>query len=137
MEAAGYGGKINETYGAIDNNTSLTSVSSSLKEAISAMEFERPEIEGEALKVSRSRPVAAVEDACKQFRNCLIEMVAEEKNVSDLMDVEELLYGYQNIKCPVYRDLLSHFYAEICSDIFVASASSSDDGENLSGSSIF
>jgi len=34
--------------------------------------------------------------------------------------------------------LVSHFYAEICSDIFLPSASSSfDDEENLSGSSVF
>jgi len=138
MEAAVHGGKIYEKHSAIDNNTSLTSASS-LKQAISAMKFERPEIEGEApLEVARSRPVAAVEDACKQFRKCLIEMVAEDKNVNDLMDVEELLYCYQNLTCPVYRDLLSHFYTEICADIFVDSASSSsDDEENLSGSSIF
>lgn len=138
MEARVHGGKIHEQHGAIDNNTSLRSASS-LKQAISAMEFERPEIEGEVpLKVARSRSMAAVEDACKQFRNYVIEMVAEDKNVDDLMDVEELLYCYQNITCPVYRDLLSQFYAQICSDIFLDSASSSsDDEESLSGSSIF
>jgi len=138
MEALVHGAKIREQHCAIDNNTSFRSASS-LKQAISAMKFERPEIEGEEpLKVARLRSIAEVEDACKQFRNYVIEMVAEDKNVNDLMDVEELLYCYQNITCPVYRDLLSQFYAEICSGIFLDSASSSsDDEESLSGSSNF
>nr|ADE77859.1 unknown [Picea sitchensis] len=139
MEAADQDGKINasdsDKHSGIRNNTPVTPASS-LKESISTMEFEKRE-SGREHRVVRSRPVD-VDNACKQFRKCLIEMVAEDKNVRDLMDVEELLYCYQNLTCPVYRDLVSHFYAEICSDIFLPSASSSfDDEENLSGSSVF
>jgi len=58
-------------------------------------------------------------------------MVVEDKNLRDLMAVEELMYccTYQNLRCPIYRDLLSHFYAEICSDILRPCASSSSDAE--------
>ena len=58
-------------------------------------------MEGEAsLKVMRSNPVVTIKDACKQFWNCLIEMVTEENNMSDLTDVEELLYCNQYLMCP-------------------------------------
>lgn len=139
MEAADQDDKIStsdyDKHSGIRNNTPVTPALS-LKESISTMEFEKRESGGEH-RVARSRPVA-VENACKQFRKCLTEMVAEDKNVTDLMDVEELLYCYQNLRCPVYRDLVSQFYAEICSDIFLPSASSSfDDEENRSGSSVF
>lgn len=139
MEAADQGGMITspdfDKHSRIHNNTPVTPASS-LKESISSMEFEK-RVSGGKHRVARSRPID-VDNACKQFRKCLIEMVAEDKNVTDLIDVEELLYCYQNLTCPVYRDLVSHFYTEICSDIFLPSASSSfDDEENLSGSSVF
>ncbi|KAA0033492.1 transcription repressor OFP17 [Cucumis melo var. makuwa] len=75
----------------------------------------------------RGRKVAAgtsweekeeVEDACKSFENYLVEMIIEEGKVRDLMDVEELLYCWRNLKCPVFVDLVSRFYGELCKDLF-------------------
>ncbi|XVF46127.1 hypothetical protein PTKIN_Ptkin03bG0001700 [Pterospermum kingtungense] len=51
-----------------------------------------------------------VEDACRSFENYLVEMIVEEGKVSDLMDVEELLYCWKNLTCPVFIDLVSRFY---------------------------
>jgi len=61
-----------------------------------------------------------VEDACKSFENYLVEMIVEEGKTRDLMDVEELLYCWKNLKCPVYIDLVSRFYGELCRDLFSA-----------------
>ncbi|EOY34682.1 hypothetical protein QUC31_018315 [Theobroma cacao] len=61
-----------------------------------------------------------VEDACRSFENYLVEMIVEEGKVSDLMDVEELLYCWKNLTCPVFIDLVSRFYGELCADLFSA-----------------
>lgn len=65
-----------------------------------------------------------VEDACRSFENYLVEMIIEEGKVRDLMDVEELLYCWRNLKCPVFVDLVCRFYGELCKDLF-----SSDNNE--------
>lgn len=59
-----------------------------------------------------------VEDACRSFENYLVEMIIEEGKVRDLMDVEELLYCWRKLKCPVFVDLVSRFYGELCKDLF-------------------
>ncbi|KAJ6761840.1 TRANSCRIPTION REPRESSOR OFP17-LIKE [Salix koriyanagi] len=59
-----------------------------------------------------------VEDACRSFENYLMEMMIEEGKVRDLMDVEELLYCWKNLKCPVFIDLVGRFYGELCKDLF-------------------
>ncbi|XVE58926.1 hypothetical protein DITRI_Ditri05aG0002200 [Diplodiscus trichospermus] len=61
-----------------------------------------------------------VEDACRSFENYLVEMIAEEGKVSDLMDVEELLYCWKSLTCPVFIDMVSRFYGELCTDLFSA-----------------
>nr|XP_023912604.1 transcription repressor OFP17 [Quercus suber]POF10254.1 transcription repressor ofp17 [Quercus suber] len=59
-----------------------------------------------------------LEDACRSFENYLVEMVVEEGKVRDLMDVEELLYCWKNLKSPVFVDLVCRFYGELCRDLF-------------------
>ncbi|KAG5052838.1 hypothetical protein JHK87_005036 [Glycine soja] len=59
-----------------------------------------------------------VEDACRSFENYLVEMIVEEGKTRDLMDVEELLYCWKNLRCPVFIDLVSRFYGELCKDLF-------------------
>ncbi|KAJ9698864.1 hypothetical protein PVL29_007778 [Vitis rotundifolia] len=59
-----------------------------------------------------------LEDACRSFENYLVEMIVEEGKVRDLMDVEELLYCWKNLKCPVFIDLICRFYGELCKDLF-------------------
>lgn len=59
-----------------------------------------------------------LEDACRSFENYLVEMIVEEGKVRDLMDVEELLYCWKNLKCPVFIDLVCRFYGELCKDLF-------------------
>ncbi|XP_060197434.1 transcription repressor OFP17-like [Lycium barbarum] len=59
-----------------------------------------------------------VEDACRSFENYLAEMIVEEGNMRDLMDVEELLYCWKNLKSPVFIDLVCRFYGELCRDLF-------------------
>ncbi|KAL2317378.1 hypothetical protein Fmac_031254 [Flemingia macrophylla] len=59
-----------------------------------------------------------MDDACRSFENYLVEMIVEEGKTRDLMDVEELLYCWRNLKCPVFIDLVSRFYGELCKDLF-------------------
>lgn len=59
-----------------------------------------------------------VQDACRSFENYLVEMIVEEGKLRDLTDVEELLYCWKNLKCPVFIDLVSRFYGELCKDLF-------------------
>ncbi|TKY56595.1 Transcription repressor OFP17 [Spatholobus suberectus] len=59
-----------------------------------------------------------VGDACRSFENYLVEMIVEEGKTRDLMDVEELLYCWKSLKCPVFIDLVSRFYGELCKDLF-------------------
>ncbi|KAI3434244.1 OVATE domain-containing protein [Psidium guajava] len=68
-----------------------------------------------------------VEDACRIFENYLVGMIAEEGKVKDLMDVEELLFCWKNLKCPVFIGLVSRFYGELCRDLFAAT-DDEDDG---------
>lgn len=61
-----------------------------------------------------------VEDACRSFENYLVDMIVEEGKLKDLMDVEELLYCWKNLRCPVFINLVSRFYGELCKDLFAA-----------------
>ncbi|KAL0434939.1 UNVERIFIED_CONTAM: Transcription repressor OFP17 [Sesamum radiatum] len=58
------------------------------------------------------------EDACRSFENYLVDMIVEEGKMRDLVDVEELLYCWKNLRCPVFIDLVSRFYGELCRDLF-------------------
>ncbi|EOA28433.1 hypothetical protein CARUB_v10024641mg [Capsella rubella] len=60
----------------------------------------------------------AVEDACRSFENYLIHLIVEEGKLDDLMDIEELLYCWKNLKSPVFIELVSRFYGELCRDLF-------------------
>lgn len=76
-----------------------------------------------------------VEDACRSFENYLVEMIIEEGRVKDLMDVEELLYCWKNLKCPVFIDLVSRFYGELCKDLFsTVEEDGGDDDDDDDGS---
>lgn len=59
-----------------------------------------------------------VEEACRSFENYLVEMIVEERKVRDLMDVEELLHCWNGLKSPVFVELVSRFYGELCKDLF-------------------
>ncbi|XP_063935610.1 uncharacterized protein LOC108225631 [Daucus carota subsp. sativus] len=61
-----------------------------------------------------------VEEACRSFENYLAEMIVEEGRTKDLMDVEQLLYCWDNLRCPVFIDLVSRFYGELCKDLFTS-----------------
>lgn len=61
-----------------------------------------------------------VEEACRSFENYLAEMIVEEGRMKDLMDVEQLLYCWDNLRCPVFIDLVSRFYRELCKDLFTS-----------------
>ncbi|CAK9164102.1 unnamed protein product [Ilex paraguariensis] len=69
-----------------------------------------------------------VEEACRSFENYLVEMIVEEGKIKNLMDVEELLYCWKNLKCPVFINLVCRFYGELCKDLF--SNSSEEDIES-------
>ncbi|CAK9314622.1 unnamed protein product [Citrullus colocynthis] len=80
--------------------------------------FSSPMMRGRKVAGSSWKEVEEVEDACRSFENYLVEMIIEEGKVRDLMDVEELLYCWRNLKCPVFVDLVCRFYGELCKDLF-------------------
>ncbi|TYJ34005.1 hypothetical protein E1A91_A05G140400v1 [Gossypium mustelinum] len=95
--------------------------------------FSSPLIPANYMKVgrgSRKREPSDVEDACRSFENYLVEMIVEEGKVSDLMDVEELLYCWKNLTCPVFIDLVSRFYGELCTDLFAGNDDYDDENAN-------
>ncbi|MCD7468371.1 hypothetical protein HAX54_006459 [Datura stramonium] len=59
-----------------------------------------------------------VEDACRSFENYLVEMIVDEGKMRGLEDVEKLLYYWNNLKSPVFIDLVCRFYGELCRDLF-------------------
>lgn len=65
-----------------------------------------------------------VRDACRSFEDYMIHMIVEEGKIDDLMDMEELLYYWNNLKDPIFIDLVTRFYGELCTDLFP----SNDDG---------
>ncbi|KAL5704974.1 hypothetical protein ACHQM5_023329 [Ranunculus cassubicifolius] len=68
--------------------------------------------------IKEDKGEAEAEDACRSFENYMVEMIVEEGKMRDLMDVEELLYCWKNLKCPVYKNLVCRFYGELCQDLF-------------------
>ncbi|KAK1371971.1 OVATE domain-containing protein [Heracleum sosnowskyi] len=68
--------------------------------------------------VGRNECSEEVEEACRSFENYLVEMITEEGRMKDLMDVEQLLYCWNNLRCPVFIGLVSTFYGELCKDLF-------------------
>ncbi|GJU57900.1 transcription repressor OFP17-like protein [Tanacetum coccineum] len=67
--------------------------------------------------------------ACKSFENYLVEMIAQEGKMTDLMDVEELLYCWKNLKSPVFINLVCRFYGELCKDLFSGHADNDSNDE--------
>ncbi|XP_047314574.1 transcription repressor OFP17-like [Impatiens glandulifera] len=71
------------------------------------------------LRSEVNSPVVVVaEDACRSFESYLVEMIVEEGKLNDLMDVEELLYCWMNLKCPIFKELVCRFYGDLCKDLF-------------------
>ncbi|XP_076889601.1 transcription repressor OFP17-like [Bidens hawaiensis] len=70
-----------------------------------------------------------VEDGYQRFESYLVKMVAEEGNMKDLVDVEELLYCWKNLKNPVFMNLASRFYGELCKDMFSSNVDNVDDDD--------
>lgn len=60
----------------------------------------------------------AVEEACRNFENYLIHMIVEDGKIDDLMDMEELLFYWKNLNSPIFIDLVTRFYGELCTDLF-------------------
>ncbi|XP_073153659.1 transcription repressor OFP17-like [Henckelia pumila] len=56
--------------------------------------------------------------ACRSFENDLMEMIVGEGKMRDLVDVEEFLYCWKKLRCPVFMDLVCRFYGELCRDLF-------------------
>jgi hypothetical protein len=74
-----------------------------------------------------------VEEACRGFERQLMEMLVEEAKVGDLMDVEELLGCWEDLKSPAFVRLVGRFYGDLCMDLLAGldddgvSSESSDD----------
>ncbi|KAL0928916.1 hypothetical protein M5K25_000848 [Dendrobium thyrsiflorum] len=58
------------------------------------------------------------EEACRSFESYLVEMIVEEGKVRVLMDVEELFHCWNSLTSPLFIELVSTFYGELCRDLF-------------------
>ncbi|KAK9756032.1 hypothetical protein RND81_01G068200 [Saponaria officinalis] len=72
--------------------------------------------------------VDEVEDLCRSFESCLVEMIVGEGKLTELVDVEELLYCWKNLKSPIFVDLVCRFYEDVCKDLFSPSV---EDGSRV------
>lgn len=68
------------------------------------------------------------QDACQSFENYFLKMIGEEGKIRDLVDVEELLYCWKNLKNPLFMNIVCRFYGELCKDLF--SSHVDNDGED-------
>ncbi|CAH2038716.1 unnamed protein product [Thlaspi arvense] len=59
-----------------------------------------------------------VKEACRSFENYMIHVIVEEGKIDDLMDMEELLFYWKNLNSPIFIDLVTRFYGELCTDLF-------------------
>ncbi|ESQ36220.1 hypothetical protein EUTSA_v10009633mg [Eutrema salsugineum] len=59
-----------------------------------------------------------VKEACRSFENYMIHEIVEEGRIDDLMDMEELLFYWKNLRSPIFIDLVTRFYGELCTDLF-------------------
>ncbi|KAJ4845910.1 hypothetical protein Tsubulata_025755 [Turnera subulata] len=104
----------------VDRLGDLGSVSEAERER---MLFPSPITPASSRKVKKDDPNGPivdeeVEDACRSFENYLVDMIVEEGRVTDLTDVEELLYCWKNLKSPAFINLVCRFYGELCKDLF-------------------
>ncbi|CAA7026374.1 unnamed protein product [Microthlaspi erraticum] len=60
----------------------------------------------------------AAKEACRSFENYMIHMIVEEGKLDDLMDMEELLFYWKKLNSPIFIDLVTRFYGELCTDLF-------------------
>ncbi|GER54627.1 ovate family protein 17 [Striga asiatica] len=58
------------------------------------------------------------DESCRSFEKHLVEMIVEEGKMKGLAEVEDLLYSWKNLRCPVFIGLVSRFYGELCNDLF-------------------
>ncbi|XP_042453781.1 transcription repressor OFP17-like [Zingiber officinale] len=70
-----------------------------------------------------------LEAACRSLEKYLVEMMVEEGKVRELADVEELLLCWSNLTSPVFVELVSRFYRDLCNDLFSAAGANDDDDE--------
>ncbi|KAL4572516.1 hypothetical protein LXL04_019295 [Taraxacum kok-saghyz] len=85
-------------------------------------------------KVNRENVVQEEDDAgeaCRNFESYLVKMIAEEGKMRDLVDVEELLYCWKNLKSPVFMNLVCRFYGELCKDLFSSSGDVADHDDDI------
>ncbi|CAN8295231.1 unnamed protein product [Cochlearia groenlandica] len=62
--------------------------------------------------------ITNVREACRSFENYMIHVIVEEGRVDDIMDMEEFIFYWNNLKNPLYIDLVTRFYGELCIDLF-------------------
>ncbi|KAK1284133.1 hypothetical protein QJS10_CPB21g01565 [Acorus calamus] len=64
---------------------------------------------------TRDDEAADQDPSRRRFEKQLVEMVVEEGRVKEL---EELLFYWEELKSPLFLDLLCSFYGELCRDLF-------------------
>ncbi|CAF2116390.1 unnamed protein product [Brassica oleracea var. botrytis] len=60
----------------------------------------------------------AVKEACRRFEDYMIHVIVGEGKFDDLMDMEEVNYYWNNLNDPIFIELVTRFYGELCTDLF-------------------
>lgn len=59
-----------------------------------------------------------VKEACRRFEDYMINLITEEGKFDDVMDMEEVIYHWNNLNNPIFIKLVTRFYGELCTDLF-------------------
>ncbi|CAH8391670.1 unnamed protein product [Eruca vesicaria subsp. sativa] len=59
-----------------------------------------------------------VKEACRRFEDYMIHVFVEEGKFDDVMDMEEVLYHWNHLNNPIFIELVTRFYGELCTDLF-------------------
>ncbi|KAF8104036.1 hypothetical protein N665_0181s0057 [Sinapis alba] len=59
-----------------------------------------------------------VKEACRRFEDYMIHVIVEEGKFEDVMDMEEVIYHWNHLNNPIFIELVTRFYGELCTDLF-------------------
>lgn len=103
----------------VDRTTELTSFSDSVYHVAPHPSPLTPAYVRMSAEAMRKVDVSNQYAACRSFENHLMEMIiVGEGKMRDLVDVEEFLYCWTKLRCPMFMDLVCRFYGELCKDLF-------------------
>ncbi|KAJ0250779.1 hypothetical protein HA466_0140620 [Hirschfeldia incana] len=59
-----------------------------------------------------------VKEACRRFEDYMIHVIVEEGKFDDVIDMEQVIYHWKHLNNPIFIELVTRFYGELCTDLF-------------------